>query len=112
MTAADTQSTKLQEIDGHIVSESVAGLVQIRVAQGERSHDLKVGDSVAFRPMENVESEDRFLGTVVAVGSPDEVTLLLDRVALTLALTTEQREVTPFDPAVVHEAHGRRIYGV
>lgn len=82
---ADTQPPKLREVDGRIVSESVAGLVQIRIASSGGSQDLAAGDSVAFRPMENGESEDRFFGTVVSVGSADEVTLLLDRVALALA---------------------------
>lgn len=112
MTAAEMTPTQLTEIDGRVVSEAASGLVQVELVPigGDVLPSLVAGEAVAFRPTEDTLRSDRFLGTVVSVHGGSEVTLLLDRVALTIELTTEQRDVTPFSPVMNTQEYGQRYY--
>lgn len=109
MAATETPLTKLADVDGRIISESAAGLVRVEITASPLV-PLVAGDAVAFRPIEDNDGQDRFLGTVVSVSGDSEATLLLDRVALTMALTTEQQEVSPFAPVPSTHEYGLRYF--
>lgn len=112
MTAAEITPTQLIEIDGRIVSEAPSGLVRVELESvGDKSlPSLTAGDSVAFRPVGPGASNDRFLGTVVSSGRLGEVTLLLDRVSMTLALTADEQQTTPFSPTPNTNEFGNRYF--
>lgn len=106
MAAAQTPPIKTTEIDGRVISEPTSGLVHVEIEQPVDPVALVIGQAVAFRSTGDHESEDRYLGTVLALNAPNEVTLMLDRVARTVALTAEDREVSPYDPVKVVSADG------
>lgn len=110
MTAPEIQPSQLIEIDGRILTEGASGLVLVQLDPPDQVPVLSGGDAVAFRPLTSDAGPDRFLGTVVAASGGGEVTLLLDRVAMTLALTTEDQVTTQFSPQPNTNEWGNRYY--
>ena len=93
------EAAEITPIDGIVVSEVLEGLVGIRLAGSVLTTDLAAGQQVAFRPVDEHNNDDRFVGTVTSGDSPTQVTVLLDRVALTQMLTIKEREVSPISTA-------------
>ncbi len=93
------EAAEITQIDGTVVSEALEGLVGIRLAGSRLTTNLTAGQQAAFRPVDKHSNDDRFVGTVTSIDGPAQLTVLLDRVALTQMLTVKEREVTPISTA-------------
>lgn len=86
------------DIDGEVLDEPSDGMIRVVVEIPENAGSLPIGQRIAFLPDSQIDSDDRYLGTVLMANSDTELVLMMDREDLTTQVGQLADEKSPFTP--------------